>query len=146
MRRLISACIALAVAGALLVAACGTGGHESPESSGEYVHLRGALPWGVVGDTPPHSLEIAGYVGYCVGDPKPRVVVERIEYRGTRVLIRLGVQKRVLPEEKGTVCYGVDKSVSTTVMLKKNLNEVEVFDRGFRPPLRRWPLDPGQTD
>lgn len=98
------------------------------------------LKWSVRSVVPPRTLRIGGRVGYCVGDPKPRVRSSQARYRHDNVLVRLEV---VIPHhksvEKGTICGGVELFVGRTITFRRDLSDIMVYDSGVEPPKLRWP-------
>lgn len=99
------------------------------------------LKWGVRSVMPPRTLKIGDYIGYCAGDPKPRISSPQIKYRGVSVYIKLEVRRpRDKPSDRErAVCGGVELFVGRTVMLKHDLAYVRVYDDGVDPPELRWP-------
>lgn len=108
----------------LIMAGCG-GGDESQ-----------ALHWSFFKQVGPHKAKLAGEVGYCVGEPKPRVEKVLRSYSGNRVFLTLILtQERPEPEE----CRAIGLGVFRTVRFKRNLGQLELFDSSIEPPRRRWP-------
>jgi len=86
-------------------------------------------------------LTVGAGVAYCAGNPKPELVLLRSEYREDDVLITLRVEKPPTRSLKSEVCAGVQLFVKRKIVLKRDLDEVEIFDGGIEPPLQRWPGD-----
>lgn len=61
-------------------------------------------------------------------------------YQDDDVLITLTVVKPPeRPAAPGEVCAGVELFVGRTITLKRDLEDVTIFDGGVDPPLQRWP-------
>jgi hypothetical protein len=115
-------------AGALVLClvAAGCGGRDD----------EGALRWSVFKQLGPHKAILAGEVGYCVGEPKPRVEKVVRSYSGRRVLLTLFLGRR---QPKPQDCRGVGLAVFKTVSFRRNLAQLELLDASTDPPERRWP-------
>jgi hypothetical protein len=102
---LVTSCVALA--------SCGGGDDAS------------ALEWSFFKQLGPRKAKLAGEVGYCVGDPKPRV--ERVirRYSGNRVFLTL-----ILSPEgpKAEECLGVGLGVFKTVSFQRDLDQLILLD------------------
>src|SRR5262245_39304688 len=80
--------IASIVATLLLVTACGAS--SSANRAGVVEGRDGnSFNWGVIFTPAPRTVKIGSSVGYCMGDPRPRIEKPAIEYRGEDVYIRL---------------------------------------------------------
>jgi hypothetical protein len=115
----------LLIAFSLIFVGCG-GGDESR-----------VLPWSFFKQLGPRKAKLAGEVGYCVGEPKPRIEKAVRSYSGNRVFLTLILsQKRPEPEE----CRGVGLAVFKTVTFRRNLEQLELLDSSTDPPQLRWPI------
>lgn len=113
------------VASCIILVGCG-GGDESS-----------ALQWSFFKQLGPRKAKLAGEVGYCVGEPKPRVEKVIRSYSGNRVFLTLILSpERPEPEE----CRGVGLAVFKTVTFKRNLEQLELLDSSTDPPSYRWPV------
>lgn len=115
----------------LLVASCimlgGCGGGNGPSG----------LQWSFFKQLGPRKAKLAGEVGYCVGEPKPRIEKVIRSYSGNRVFLTLILSKgRPEPEE----CRGTMLGVFKTVTFQRNLDQLVLLDSSTDPPSRRWPV------
>jgi hypothetical protein len=131
--------VALGVAMAGL--ACGASSSPADKKNDTYqARDDKVLRWKVISVTPPRTIKAGGSVGYCVGDPRPRIKRPQIKYRGANVYIKLEVEKpRPKSTEKHTACGGVELLVRRTIILRRNLSDVQIYDSGVEPPKLRWP-------
>jgi hypothetical protein len=97
-----------------------------------------ALEWVFFKQLGPHKAKLVGEVGYCVGEPKPRVekVIRRFSGRQVFLTLVLG-QERPEPEE----CRGVGLGVFKIVTFHRNLAQLELLDSSTDPPSLRWPVE-----
>ena len=116
---------------ACLVLAAGCGGDNEEQGAG----LR-PLRWDVYKAIGSRKVRLVGQVPYCAGAPEPRVDRAVIHYAGRRVLIKLWMIGE-LPT-KSTKCLGSLLSVFRTVKLKRDLDELKLFDASVQPPKRRY--------
>ena len=115
----------------LLVASCVTlvaCGGEDPR----------AHEWSFFKQLGPHKAKLAGEeVGYCVGEPKPRIEKVIRSYSGNHVFLTLiPSQERPEPEE----CRGVGLTLFKKVTFRRNLEQLVLLDSSTDPPSRRWPV------
>lgn len=105
----------------------GCGGGDGPR----------ALEWSFFKQLGPHKAKLAGEVGYCVGEPKPRIEKVLRSYSGNRVFLTLILsQEQPEPEE----CRGIGLGVFKTVSFQRNLEQLVLLDSSTDPPSRRWPV------
>jgi hypothetical protein len=83
------------------------------------------------------SIRIGSGVGYCEGDPRPRIEEPEIKYRGDEVYIRLELAKLGPSNRNKGRCAGSVKLMLKTVRLKRDLSDVSLYDSGVDPPERR---------
>lgn len=123
----------IALSTALLVATCvallGCGGGGADEN---------ALPWAFYKHLGPHKGKLAVEVGYCVGEPRPRLEQVTRRYSGDRVFLTLTLKEGPPEPEK---CLGKEIAVFKTVSFRRKLGQLELFDASTNPPTRRWPLE-----
>lgn len=130
--------LVVSLGGLVLIAMIG--GCGSGDGGGTGVRTDGSSPWVVQSADLPRTLRVGTGVDYCSGAPKPRIGPPRIEYQGDDVLITLTViQPPEEPATPGEVCAGMELFVGRNITLKRDLEDVEVFDGGVDPPLQRWP-------
>lgn len=115
----------------LLVASCvtmgGCGSGDSPDG----------LQWSFLKQLGPRKAKLAGEVGYCVGEPKPRIEKVIRSHSGNRVFLTLILgPERPEPEECRDVTLGVFKTVS----FQRSLGQLVLLDSSTDPPSRRWPI------
>lgn len=140
--RLIYLCTFIVVL-AVGMAGLACGASSSPARKKNDTHqVQGSkvLRWGVMSTTPPRTIKVGGTVGYCVGDPKPRVKRPHIKYQGANVYIKLEVEKpHPQSTEKHKACGGVELFVGRTIILRRVLSNIQIYDSGIDPPKLRWP-------
>jgi len=113
---------------------CGSGGDETG------VRIGDSSAWFVWSVHAPRTLTVGTGVDYCVGDPKPRFGHPEIKYRGNDVFITLTIERPPAPPAKpNEICGGVELLVKRRITLKRDLDDVEVFDGGVDPPQQQWP-------
>ena len=95
------------------------------------------LEWSVFKQTGPRKVKLAGVVDYCANVPKPHVQQVNARYWGSRLFLRLELS----PLESPTRCAFQAVGVYKTVTLRRDLDELELFDSSASPPERRWPDD-----
>lgn len=100
---------------------------------------RNAFEWAVVRHPSERVIRVGHGVGYCVGDPRPRIKEPEIAYRGGDVYIRLELAKRGPLPSSGGLCAGLELLVKKTIRLKRDLSGLNLYDSGVDPPERRWP-------
>lgn len=123
-QRIVYSLIGLLVASCIVLVSCGDGDDAR------------ALKWAFFKQLGPRKAKLGGEVGYCVGEPKPRV--ERVirRYSGNRVFLTLILDpERLEPEE----CQGVGLGVFKTVIFQRDLDQLILLDSSTNPPERRWP-------
>ena len=76
---------------------------------------------------------------YCAGYPHPTIRSPEILYRGNDVYIKLKVKWPDRPS-KGDLCLGSELLIMRTIVLRKDLEYVNVYDSGVEPPELRWPI------
>lgn len=114
---------------------CGSGGNQTTGA-----RVGESSPWEVRSVDPPRTLTVGTGVEYCSGAPKPRIARPKIVYQDDEVLITLTVVKPPeRPAKPGEACRGLELFVGRKIVLKRDLEDVEVFDGGVDPPLKRWP-------
>lgn len=97
-----------------------------------------ALEWSFFKQLGPRKAKLAGEVGYCVGDPKPRVEKVIRRHSGNRVFLTLILS----PERpKAEECRGVGLGVFKTVSFQRDLDQLILLDSSTDPPERRWPTE-----
>lgn len=115
----------------LLVASCvtlgGCGGGDGPNG----------LQWSFFKQLGSRKAKLAGEVGYCAGEPKPRIGKVIRSYSGNRVFLTL-ILSQGRPEPKE--CRGIMLSVFKTVSFQRNLDQLVLLDSSTNPPSRRWPV------
>lgn len=121
-----SAILLLAV---LLVFGCGGGDGQSAQ----------VVEWGVARPLGPRQIKLVTSVNHCGGEPAPVIEQPVIKYSGRKVFIEL----HIVPEEKvdDGGCLLELLGVSKTVTLKRDLDELTLFDASTNPPERRWPTE-----
>jgi len=100
-------------------------------------HDDSTLKWGIWATKPPRSIRVVAEVGYCIGDPRPSRR-PHIQYIDDNVYIRLKVH---VPRKKSFRCAGVGLFIKRWIMLRRNLDEVKIYDSGYNPPQLVWPED-----
>jgi hypothetical protein len=142
--------VLLAAGAMFLGSACG-----ETSSAGKASHLQAEDPrsfkWGVIFNPSPRVIKVGGGVGYCVGDPKPRIAKPDIKYQGDEVYIALELKKppkpprkrpQLFPKGKTPVvegCAGVELLVTRKLTLRRNLSDLTIYDSGVEPPEQVWP-------
>jgi hypothetical protein len=104
---------------------CGDGGVDAS-----------AIHWSFFEQLGPRKARLAGEVGYCVGEPKPRIEKVLRRYSGNRVFLMLILEERPPEPEK---CRGVGLAVFKTVSFRRDLEQLKLFDSSTTPPTPRWP-------
>lgn len=128
----------VAISVSSLVIACGD---TSTVQTSDAVKGReeGAFQWAVIFTPTSRTVKIGSDVGYCVGNPRPRIVKPNVEYRGDEVYIRAELHKPSRRVPSRGPCRGVGLLVTRKIVLRRNLSEVELYDSGVDPPELRWP-------
>lgn len=97
-----------------------------------------AVEWEVSRQVGPKRIRLVTSVETCSGDPVPRLKRPKVEYAGQRVFISLFVAPEIDPTPDGG-CLLELLGVNQTIALKRNLDELVLFDSSTDPPERRWP-------
>lgn len=119
--------VAIVFACASLAFGCGGGGDRSAQ----------AVEWEVFRPTSPREVDLVVTVDHCDGDPKPTIQRPMIEYSGKRVFIELFLEPLGESDDKG--CLPVLLGVHKTIVLKRDLDGLVLFDSSTDPPEQRWP-------
>jgi hypothetical protein len=92
--------------------------------------------------------------GYCLGEPKPEIDhVELVERPKTSkrpfksavitVFLRFPAPTEVIgsvnPDEPQPGCAGIGLGILSRIKLKRNVDDLALFDGSFAPPRRSWP-------
>lgn len=125
----------------LLGSACGS---SATNSRGRVPIKRGdnTLRWGVQSTAPPGSIKVVGVAGSC-GARRPWIKRPHIQYRDDNVYIRLEkhVPHEKVPRGKAPRCVAAAFFIRRWITLRRNLDEVKIYDNGLIPPQLRWPQD-----
>jgi len=85
-------------------------------------------------------LTVGREVDYCAGDPRPAIRHPQILYQGNDVYIKLKIKGSDRPS-KGNLCLGSEMAITRTITLRRDLENVRVYDSGVEPPELRWPSE-----
>ena len=133
---------AMVITTAILSFAMACGDSSPADGTGVAVEGRddNSFNWGVIFNPTLRTIKIGSGVGYCVGDPRPRIMRPDIKYRGDDVYIRLEL-KRPPPSRpsRNGPCRGVELLVTRTINLRRDLSDLRLYDSGVEPPELRWP-------
>jgi len=134
--------VAVAAAITLLVGgACGANSPSSvrseatPSSNDKFV-IR-SLPWEVVTVVEPRTVVIVLGAGSCSG--KPHILQTRSRYKGDSVYIQVEVAFPKVKWRKGVICGGTELFLRRSVKLRRDVDDVRLFDTSANPPILRWP-------
>lgn len=122
--------IAASATVALLCVSCGDSGPADKNTRG----------WQVVSVKSPRTLKVGKAVGYCTGYPRPSIRHPQILYHGDDVYIKLKVKWPRRPS-KGDLCLDSELLIMRTIILRRDLEDVKVYDSGVEPPELRWPSE-----
>ena len=120
----------------------GCGSSERPDETARPASGRfdkEVVAWGVASVSGPKTVKLGTEIGYCVGDPKPRMRLAQRIYRGKSVYITVEL---ALPRKKPSdhsLCGGVGLFLYKTIRLTRDLADVMLYDSSTDPPTRRWP-------
>jgi hypothetical protein len=96
------------------------------------------LSWGVIFNPSPRVVKVGGGIGYCVGDPRPRITKPDVAYEGGDAYIRLEVDIPPHRRSKGELCPGKELLITRTIVLRRELADLDLYDSGFEPPEQVW--------
>lgn len=96
--------------------------------------------WQVVSVKSPQTLKVGKEVNYCTGYPHPTFRRPQILYQDNDVYIELKVRWPRRPS-KGDLCLGMELLITRTIVLRRDLKDVRVYDSGVEPPELRWPSE-----
>lgn len=113
-----------------LCASCGDTGSANENNDG----------WQLVSVELPRTLVVGKAVGYCAGYPRPTIRHPQILYQGSDVYITAKVKWPHRPS-KGDLCLDSELLVMRKIVLRRDLEDVKVYDRGVEPPELRWPSE-----
>lgn len=122
--------IAASVAVALLCMSCGDSGSADRDAHG----------WQVVSVKSPRTLKVGKEVDYCAGYPRPTFRPPQILYQDNDVYIELKVKWPRRPS-KGDLCLDMELLIMRTIVLRRGLEDVRIYDSGVEPPELRWPSE-----
>lgn len=111
----------------LLSFSCGGGGDRSAE----------AVEWEVSRQVGSRQVELAATVEYCGGEQGPTLEQPVVEYASKRVFIELLLASQEESDDRG--CPLSLLGVYKTITLKRDLDELVLFDSSIDPPEPRWP-------
>lgn len=117
--------------------ACGDSADDTSLAAGD--DRSKTFDWGVISTKPPRTLVVGGGIGYCEGDPRPRIIRPQVEYRDDNVFIRLAVKRSPKKASKGEVCLGSELLITRVVTLRRDLSDVEIYNANTEPPNVVWP-------
>ena len=100
-------------------------------------HATSAVPWHVSRVLGPRQVRLVASVEACHLHPTPAIQRPVIEYSGKKVFIELRVASQEHSEDEG--CLLLKLGVYRTVTLKRNLDDLLLFDASTDPPERRRP-------
>lgn len=112
---------------ALLAFGCGGGDNRSAQ----------AVKWGVFRQLGPRQVKLVATVEYCGDGQGPTLERPVIEYSGRRVFIELLLAPEEESDDGG--CLLSLLGATKTVTLKRDLDELVLYDSSTDPPERRWP-------
>jgi hypothetical protein len=98
------------------------------------------LNWVVLFTPTAKRVKIGGEIGYCTGDPRPKILKPDMTYDDDNVSIKL--EARVFPHRGqglNGLCAGKELVLSRTIRLPRKLSELKLYDSGFEPPKQVWP-------
>lgn len=126
---------------ALVAIGCGEASSSSTDTpnAGHKARANDVLEWSVRSVSPPRRVTVGGGVGYCVGDPKPRIDRPQIRYQDASAYIMLRVRESRHEPSEESVCADVELFVSRTITLRRNVADIKLYDSGVEPPRLRWP-------
>lgn len=128
---------------ALSVGGCGSSTpipHEARIPDNNRFVVR-TLPWGAGPIKSPRSIVIGTETGYCVGDPKPRILRAKPRYVMEDVYIQAEVFFPKMKPSNGRLCAGVGLFIRKTVRLNRDLDDISLYDLSTDPPTQRWPSE-----
>lgn len=134
--RLIWAFAAVAAISSLGIA-CGDSADDTSMAAGS--DSSKTFDWGVISTKPPRTLVVGGGIGYCEGDPRPKIMRSQIEYRDDNVYIRLNVKRPPKEASNGEVCLGSELLITRGVTLRRDLSDAKVYNANTEPPDEVWP-------
>ena len=121
------------IAGALILGfillAFGCGGGDARSAQ--------AVEWGVSRQVGPRQINLVVEIESC--GPTPTIKRPVIEYSGKRVFIELLLAPQEEPDQGG--CLLQLLGIQKTITLKRDLDELVLFDSSTDPPERRWPSE-----
>lgn len=96
------------------------------------------VPWRLSSIDGQQGIRVRASVGYCVGDPKPRVDHVKVVERSKSVFITTYV---LFPEpaETSDSCAGVRLVLTKRIQFKQALENRRIYDGGSARPKQRWP-------
>lgn len=100
-----------------------------------------AFRWEVIFTPSRRTIKIGGGVGYCEGDPRPRIASPDVEYRGEDVYIRLELHKPRSRPSRNSLCLGSELLVTRKIILLRDLSDLKLYDSSVEPPELRWPSE-----
>ncbi len=118
----------LAAIVATLTSGCGFGDDDGGEQ------------WSVANVIGDRTVRIISVVGHCAGRPEPKLRVEQIEYRGNGAYILAQLDKTVKPGDENKLCSGLELFVYKKVRLKRDIDQLVLYDASLDPPEQRWPI------
>ena len=99
-----------------------------------------AVPWRISSVPGPRTIAVIGEVGHCVGDPRPRLRGAQIRYRNDAAYVRLNaaIPKKKM-STKNELCAGVELFLRTRITLRRDVEDLRIYDGSTKPPELRWP-------
>ena len=123
-----SAVAAVALFALLLSCGCGSGSSQSAE----------AVEWKVARQLTSRKVKLVASVKYCGGERYPALKPSSIRYNNNKVLIKMVLSPQPEADSEGG-CLLQLLGITKTITLKRNLENLVLFDASTDPPERRWP-------
>ena len=114
------------------------GGLTDTLAAGDEVAIR-PVPWRLSSIDGQRVVGLRNSVGYCVGDPKPRVDHVKVIEHLKSIFITTYVGFPALPQTSRQ-CAGVRLILRKRLRLKQAIEGRTIFDGSKAPPSQRWPL------
>jgi hypothetical protein len=106
-------------------------------AAGDEVAIR-PVSWRLSSVDGPRVVDLRNSVGYCVGDPKPRVDHVKVIEHPKSIFITTYVGFPAPPQTSGQ-CAGVRLILKKRLRLKLAIEGRTIFDGSKVPPSQRWP-------
>jgi hypothetical protein len=95
------------------------------------------LPWEVSKVIEPRTVVIVVGAGSCRG--KPHILRARPRYEGDSVYIRAEIAFPKVKLRKGAICGGSELFIRRSIKLKRDVDDIRLYDTSANPPMLRWP-------